>query len=164
MKHLTKYNLFESKDSLKISVQTIEDIEDMFLTLKDDGFKVYKEDFFLYDDKEEAIKYDFLVEFIVYKSGNSGYYLDHVNVGLFDIEEVMDSLNRFHFYCEDIKLPHKILANDGEFLLDITSKLDNLNDVSEYDSIHKHNVHFKKKKGVDLTNLKFISCQIMKNN
>ena len=150
MKYLKKFN--ESKSDIR-------DIEDIFLELKDDGWQVSHEEFDLSSD------YPFTHEFTLYKKGNSGYYLDSSMCQLFKISDIIDYILRFYDICEMNNDKFRILVHDGQYMLDVTKKINNLNQVNKDDVLEQTHLHLKNKLKVniiDLDNVKFVSCQILK--
>ena len=151
MKYLKRFN--ESVDKLR-------DIEDIFLELKDDGWKVVHEKFDVSSD------YPFTNEFLIYKKGDSGYYLGDDKCELFNINDIVDDILRFCDICEINGDKYRIITSDGQYTLDITKKINNLNDVDKSDVLGETHLHLKKSSGkagiIDLDNIKFISCQILK--
>jgi hypothetical protein len=129
MKHI---RLFENFNYLY-------DIEDIFLELKDDGFRLYKESFPIDSD------YPFTNEFLIY---------------------VVDVILRFVELCKINGLKYRIITHDGQFVIDLTSKLNNLEDINKNDVLESTDLHLKGKSGmqgrIDLENIKFVSCQILK--
>lgn len=156
MKYLKRFN--ESAQ--------IDDIKDVFLELIDEGWKVKHESFEVDSD------YPFTEEFFIWKKGDSGYYLDGGQCALFDIKKVIDEVLRFIELCEMSNLKYRIITSDGQYTLDITKKINNLNDVDKSDVLETTHLHFKKKSiirhgaifrdYIDLDNVKFVSCQILK--
>jgi hypothetical protein len=147
MKYLKRFN--ESNQ--------IEDIKDVFLELKDEGWKFKHESFDLDDD------YAFTEEFYIWKKGDSGYYLDGGMCALFNINEVINEILRFIDICEINNIKYRIITSDGQYILDITEKVENLDSINKDDIIETRYVHHKKADKVDIVNLTlFISCQIMK--
>lgn len=154
-----------------------DDISDILLDLKDEGFRVYRESFNLDSDypfnirKIWHILYSVTDEFLIFKIGNSGYYVDTYEVELFPISITNYTIQRFKDICELYNKKYRIIINDGEFIIDITKSPDNkLNNrffIPEKEEILDiTHLHFKYKSGtkgkVDLDNLKFISFQILK--
>jgi hypothetical protein len=142
-----------------------DDISDVLLDLKDEGFRVYKESFNLDSD------YPFTDEFLIYKIGNSGYYVDTYEVELFSISVAIYTIQRFKDICELYNRRYRIIIHDGEFIIDITkssdSRLSNRFFTPEKEEILDiTHLHLKNRAGtsgkVDLNNLKFISFQILK--
>jgi len=136
------------------------DIEDIFLELKDDGFRLYKESFPIDSD------YPFTNEFLIYKKGNSGYFIGGDEVELFNLYSVVDVILRFVELCKINGLKYRIITHDGQFVIDLTSKLNNLEDINKNDVLESTDLHLKGKSGmqgrIDLENIKFVSCQILK--
>jgi hypothetical protein len=136
------------------------DIEDIFLELQDGGFKLYKESFPIDSD------YLFTNEFLFYKKGDSGYVIGGDEIELFNLYSVMDVTLRFVELCKINNLKYRILTHDGQFVIDLTSKLNNLEDINKNDVLESTHLHLKGKSGmqgrIDLENIKFVSCQILK--
>lgn len=149
MKYLKIYEDFN--DTSKI-----DDIKDVFLELKDEGWEVKHESFNVDSD------YPFTEEFFIWKKGDSGYYLDGGTCALFDIKEVINEVLRFVDFCEINNLKYRVITSDGQYTLDITKKINNLKDVDKSDVLETTHLHFKKKPYIDLDNVKFVSCQILK--
>lgn len=143
----------ESKSDIKV-------IEDIFLELKDDGWKVKHESFEVNSD------YPFTEEFFIWKKGNSGYYLDGGECGLFNTNEIIDYILRFCDICDTNSDKYRIITSDGQYTLDITKKINNLESVDKSDVLETTHLHLKKSSGkadiIDLDNVKFVSCQILK--
>ncbi len=154
MKYLKLYkehSIFETK-------KTIVDIEDIFLELKDDGYEVLH----LSPDS-----YNFSDEFIIYKKGDSGYTLDGQSIGLFNLYDINEELIRFIDICGVNNIKCRVIVSDGEYTLVITNKIYNLSEINKDDVLSKTHLHLKtlsKKNGyIDIENIKFCSCQILKS-
>lgn len=155
MKRLKTYKIFEQS---KIR-EDIEDIKDIFLELRDEGWNVKHENFDISSD------YPFTDEFFIFKKGKSGYYLDSSKCELFNISEVLNDVLRFVDICEMYDNKFRIITHDGQYTLDITKKIHNLKEIDKSDVLEETHLHLKNnnKKGIiDLENVKFVSCQILK--
>jgi predicted membrane protein len=64
--------------------------------------------------------------------------------------------------CKIDDYKYRIITNDGQYTLDITKKINELDQVDISDVVGNTHLHFKKKTNIDLENIKFISCQILK--
>jgi len=147
MNYLKKYKLFN---------ESIDDIKDSLLELKDDDWIVQHEKFDISSD------FAFTDEFLIFKRGKSGYYLDNTECELFNINEVINNVIRFVNMCKIDDYKYRIITNDGQYTLDITKKINELDQVDISDVVGNTHLHFKKKTNIDLENIKFISCQILK--
>jgi hypothetical protein len=152
MKHI---KLFENFNYLY-------DIEDIFLELIDDYFFLHQS--VMYDNR-----YDFSHEYLLYTLGDTGYVLiadgEEKKIGLFDIDRVIDVLIRFKSICDINKKVSRIIAHDGEYIINLTDKLENIDKVSKDDILSSTHLHCKSNKAgiIDLENLKWVSCQIIKS-
>jgi hypothetical protein len=155
MKRLKTYKIFEQS---KIR-EDIEDIKDIFLELRDEGWNVKHENF------DISSEFAFTDEFFIFKKGKSGYYLDSSKCELFNISEVLNDVLRFVDVCEMYDNKFRIITHDGQYTLDITKKIHNLKEIDKSDVVEETHLHLKNnnKKGIiDLENVKFVSCQILK--
>ena len=135
------------------------DIRDIFLELSDIGFEIYQ----YLPTKDKSDYYPFIEEFVIYKKGKSGYYINNHIIDLFNINDIIECIIRFYDLCKINSINCKILVHDAEFFLDITNKLDNLELVNNSDSVDSTHLHTKKVEGaIDLSNIKFCCCQILK--
>jgi len=95
-----------------------------------------------------------------------GYYLDSSECQLFNISEVIDDVLRFVDICRMYGNKFRIITHDGQYTLDLTKKIDNIENVDKSDVVEETHLHLKNKNGkkdlIDLENIKFISCQILK--
>jgi hypothetical protein len=136
------------------------DIEDIFLELQDSGFKLYKESF------PKDSDYPFTNEFLIYKKGNSGYFIGGDEIELFNLYIVIDVILRFVELCKINGLKYRIITQDGQFTINLTNKLNNLLDINKDDVLKSTHLHLKRESGmqgrIDLENIKFVSCQILK--
>ena len=157
MRILKTYKVFEQESKIR---EDIEDIKDIFLELRDAGWIVKHESF------DASSDYPFTDEFLIFKRGNSGYYLYHAECELFDISEVLDDVLRFADVCEMHGDKFRIITHDGQYTLDLTKKIGNLESVDKSDVLKETHLHLKGKTGkkdiIDLENIKFISCQVLK--
>ena len=154
MRKIKTFRVFE-QESIR---EDIEDIKDIFLELRDAGWIVKHESF------DSSSEYPFTDEFIIFKRGNSGYYLYHAECELFDISEVLDDVLRFADVCEMHGDKFRIITHDGQYTLDLTKKIGDLESVDKSDILDETYLHLKtgKKDIIDLENIKFVSCQVLK--
>jgi hypothetical protein len=155
MKYLKKYE----------SISDI-DINDILLDIQDSGFDLIKDTSEKYSRKEYIIcKY----------GGDSGYVLNNKSVELFSLNEIIDSLVRVFKYNMSENISQRILVNDGQYLMDITSSLETfcntegksdfvvyLKDI-EVNILRTTHLHLKKKDkkdSVDLYNITYVAIQL----
>ena len=148
MKHL---KTFESHSN----INGLDDIKDIFLELKDEGWEV--EHVFDVDDR-----FPFTDEFLIFKRGDSGYYLNGVACELFNVSDINREILRFVDLCEINNDKFRVLASDVQYTLNLTSKIDNLEDIDHNDILSSSHLHFKDSNDIDLKNVQFVVCQILK--
>jgi len=137
-----------------------QDIKDIFLELCDINYE-------LTHYNRSSNNYKFSDEFFIYRNGNSGYSLDGKQIELFNLYDINEELLRFVKVCEINMIDYRIVVSDGEFTLDVKNKINNLSDVNQNDVLSKTHLHLKNKSGkrgyIDIENVKFCSCQILKD-
>jgi len=137
------------------------DIEDIFLELRDSNHQVTH-----FTTNPDDDNYQFSDEFIIFKLGDSGYSLDGKSIKVFNLYSINEELERFGEICNINNIKYRIITSDGEFTLNISDKISNLSSINEEDILSKTHLHLKNtsgKKGyIDIENVKFCSCQIMK--
>lgn len=69
---------------------------------------------------------------------------------------------RFVDLCEINNDKFRVLASDVQYTLNLTSKIDNLEDIDHNDILSSSHLHFKDSNDIDLKNVQFVVCQILK--